>query len=84
MSTNFICWHPLILMDFVHILFNRLTNNKFVTFLIFYFSLILSYFPQHCLYFFPEPQGLLYLGLWQIFGALGSLIQHLVALGSTP
>ncbi len=44
-------------MDFVHIFIYWVTNNKFVTFYNFDFSLILCYFPQHCLYFFPEPHG---------------------------
>ena len=42
-------------MNFVHIFIYWLTNNKFVPFFKFIFSLILSYFPQQFLYFFPEP-----------------------------
>lgn len=38
-------------MDFVHIFIYWVTNNKFVTFFNFYFSIILCYFLQHCLYF---------------------------------
>lgn len=51
----YFCWHPLILMDFVHIFIYWLTSNKFAAFLRFNFSLILCYFPQQFLYFFPEP-----------------------------
>ena len=42
------------------------------------------YLPQHCLYFLLDPHGLLYWDFWERLGALGSLIRHLGASGSTP
>jgi len=61
-------------------LFKIKKNSRFP---LFYVGLRV-YLPQHCLYFLPLPHGPLYPGFWELLGALGALIQHLVALGSTP
>lgn len=67
-AQNLVCAHFLLFLTII-----MLANSYFM-----------GYLPQHCLYFFPLPQGPLYSGFWDLLGALGSLIRHLVALGSTP
>ena len=68
-----LCWHSFISMDFVHIFIYWVTNNKFVTFFNFNCILILYYFPQQFLYFFPEPQihpFSVYMILWNIYSII--------------
>jgi hypothetical protein len=76
-------------MDFVHILIYWLTNNKFVTFSNFDFFLILYYFPQHCLYFFPEPHEnslnvfsvlLIHIVLYVFFLFHGHLVHYIISI----
>ena len=61
-------------------IFGKKKNSRFP----FIYKALRAYLPQHCLYFLPEPHGLLYWGFWEILGSLGSLIRHLVASGNTP
>lgn len=76
-------------MDFVHILFNLLTNNKFAIFSKITFSVILSYFPQHCLYFRPEPHApflsilllyLVHIVLWLLALFYGHLVHIIISI----
>jgi len=71
-------------LDFHHITWTSYKTRTNLLVFKFQFFLILYYFPQQFLYFLPDPQGPLYSGFLELLGALGTLIQLSVALGSTP